>query len=80
VRGNTLRETEGEVPLLRNWTDIEATESDNITPQGVPAVSNSGAAYHRVRAEAASLRQQVAVLASQARHLAALAVRALQSK
>jgi len=56
VRGNTLIEPKGDVPLLRNWSGAGATQGGNDVPPNVAAVSDDGAMYHRLRSRAADLR------------------------
>lgn len=76
VRGNTLREPDGTVPLLRNWTGQTATEDANTVPRNASAVSESGAYYHRLRAKMAALRTRVHELLVLMRHIAMTLVRA----
>lgn len=59
VRGNRLMEPQGHTPLLRNWAGAEPVEANNAVPPGVAAVSDEGAAYHRLRGRIASLRDGV---------------------
>jgi hypothetical protein len=78
VRGNTLVEPEGDVPLLRNWTGADATESGNIVPTNAVAVSDNGATYHRLRNQAASLRAAARDAVRVTRHQVANLARALK--
>jgi len=78
VRGNTLIELSGSVPMVRNWSGTEATEADNRARPGVPAVSGSESTWHRLRAELAQLREQAHGLVGAARHRAAALARALK--
>src|SRR5271166_4793843 len=78
VRGNTLIEPVGSVPLLRDWGGAGATEDSNTVPANALAVSESGATYHRLRARFASLRTAARGLAGLARHEAAELVRGLK--
>lgn len=74
VRGNRLIEPGGSVPLVRNWTGVSASEDANIVPPNAVAVSDDGAAYHRLRARMAKFRDQAHVILGSARHqVAALA-------
>jgi hypothetical protein len=75
VTANTLIEPEGDVPLLRNWTGLEATESGNAVPANAEAVSNSGALYHRLRARLGTLRGEVHAYAGFAKDRAVALVR-----
>jgi hypothetical protein len=77
VRGNTLIEPAGSVPLVRNWGGIVATADGNIVPDGLEAVSESGATYHRLRARIAGMRSSARDAAGFARHEAAVAARGL---
>ena len=77
MRGNTLSEPAGNVPLVRNWGGVAATVHDNTVPDGVEAVSESGATYHRLRARIAALRSSAREAAGRARHGAAQATRGL---
>jgi Right handed beta helix region len=71
VRDNTLREDGPDgVPLLRNWTGREVTEQGNTVPAGTEAVSDAGVTYHRLRATAAELRDNLRELLRLARHVA----------
>jgi hypothetical protein len=73
VRGNTLHEAPGAgVPLLRNWTGAAVAEQDNTVPGDAAAVSQSGATYHRLRAEAARVRDTLTWAAGKARHVLAV--------
>jgi len=78
VDGNTLVEPEGNVPLLRNWTWVTATETANIVPSNASAVSDSGALYHRLRGGITSLRNQIQDAKGLARHQAARLARELK--
>jgi hypothetical protein len=68
VLGNTLVEPRGDVPLLRNWTGVDAAESGNTVPSNAVAVSDDGAAYHRLRARVAILREEVHAALGGVRH------------
>jgi len=70
ARGNTLVEPSGSVPLLRNWTGRAAIDDRNIMPEGIPAVTDSGSAYHRLRADLATIRDEAQALLAAARHVA----------
>jgi hypothetical protein len=76
VRGNTLRDAgAGATPLLRNWTNQDATiGANNIVPAGTDIVTDAGITWHRVRATAAEMRDTVHELYAVARHLAATVV------
>jgi len=74
LRGNTLREPAGTVPLLRNWTGQPVTASGNTVPPGVAVASDVGATYHRLRATAARFRDALHELYRRARHVAAVVV------
>jgi hypothetical protein len=74
VRGNTLIEPAGRLPMVRNWGGITATASGNTVPDGVEAVSESGATYHRLRSRLAAFARDAA---GDARHLVAIAARGL---
>jgi hypothetical protein len=78
VHGNTLIEPVGSVPLVRNWGGVGATDEDNTVPTGAVAVSESGSAYHRLRARIASLRSVVRGAAGAARHEVAEVARELR--
>lgn len=69
VRGNTLQEAQGHVPMLRNWTGLGAVESGNTMPPGTAAVSDDGATYHRLRSRLASWRDGALQAARLVRHL-----------
>ncbi len=73
VRGNTL--SGGTVPLVRNWGAVSAVAEGNIMPPGIPAVSDQGSSYHRLRASLARLRDQARHTAGAARHALAVLVR-----
>jgi hypothetical protein len=77
VSGNTFIEPVGNVPLVRNWGGVAANANGNTVPDGVEAVSESGAAYHRLRARMATLRSSARDAAGFARHEAAVAARGL---
>ena len=77
VRGNTLVEPTGDTPLVRNWTGLDADATDNRVPPGVAAVSDAGAAYHRLRAGMAALRARAGAAAGMARHGGAALARRL---
>jgi hypothetical protein len=68
VRGNRLVEASGGVALVRNWSGAVAVSADNVVPEGVVAVSDEGAGYHRLRAEAAAARAAAGGLAGAVRH------------
>ena len=68
VRGNTLAEPDGHVPLLRNWSGADAIADANTVPPNVDAVSDSGATYHRLRSRIAGLRALAHDLARTVRH------------
>jgi hypothetical protein len=68
VRGNTLVEPQGNVPLLRNWTGLDVSEAANTAPANAVAVSDSGATYHRLRARLAMWRNQAHAIVASARH------------
>jgi len=76
VRGNTLRDAgTAATPLLRNWTDQDATVApDNIVPAGTDVVTDAGITWHHVRATAAEMRDTVHELYRVARHLAATVI------
>ena len=76
VRGNTLIEPAGHVPLLRNWTGLAADAAANTVPPGVATVSDDGTTYHRLRAKLAALREQAAAAVRAARHQVAELARA----
>jgi hypothetical protein len=78
VSGNTLIEPMGSVPLVRNWSGTSAIEEGNVVPPGAAAVSEEGAAYHRLRSRIASLRTVARGLAGAARHDAAEVARGLK--
>jgi hypothetical protein len=78
VRGNTLIEPAGSVPLLRNWTGLDATTAGNDVPAGIAAVSDAGSTWHRLRAWAADLRAQAHAAAGAARHQVAVLARDLR--
>lgn len=78
VRGNTLIEPIGSVPLLRNWTGLTATEAANAVPPNARVVSEDGASYHRLLAQAASMREQLHDVLGQARHQAGQLARELK--
>lgn len=71
VHGNTLIEPRGDVPLVRNWTGLIASDSANTVPANARAVSDSGSAYHRLRSRTAKLLRQVHAILGETRHLAA---------
>ncbi len=74
VRDNRLIEPGGAVPLLRNWTAVAAVAAGNTVPPTTVAVSEDGAAYHRLRAHMAEVRAQAHAVLGLARHrIAALA-------
>jgi hypothetical protein len=75
VRGNTLIDPAGGVPLVRSWAGISAQEADNTVPPGSVAVSTWGTAYHRLRSTVASLRSQAHEAAGELRHEAAVLAR-----
>nr|WP_294518891.1 hypothetical protein [uncultured Rhodopila sp.] len=77
VRGNTLTESAGQTPMVRNWGGVAAGAYGNTVPDGVEAVSESGATYHRLRARMAALRASARDAAGFARHEAAVAARGL---
>ena len=77
VHGNTLIEPAGSVPMLRNWGGIAASASDNTVPDGLEAVSDNGAAYHRLRSRLAAWRSSAREAAGLARHQVAVAARGL---
>lgn len=68
VRGNTLVEPAGHVPLLRNWTGLAAEQAANTVPPNAAAVSDSGTTYHRLRSRLAALREQAKAAVRLARH------------
>ncbi|MDA8250979.1 MAG: hypothetical protein M0Z28_17670 [Rhodospirillales bacterium] len=76
VRGNTLVEPQGHVPLLRNWTGLSATAQANTAPPNAVVVSDSGTTYHRLRAQLAALRDELRGLAHTLRHIVGSAARA----
>ena len=78
VRGNTLIEPAGTVPLVRDWSGLAATMAGNHVPPGIEAVSTAGSAYHRLRAKLAELRDAARGLAGIARHDAAILARRLK--
>jgi hypothetical protein len=78
VRGNTLIEPGGTLPLVRNWGGVDATIEGNTVPADAVAVSDSGSAYHRLRARMASLRSAVRGAAGAARHEVAEVARGLK--
>jgi hypothetical protein len=75
VTANTLMEPAGDVPLLRNWTGLEATENGNVVPANAAAVLDSGALYHRLRSRLGTLRSEVRDIAGFAKSRAADLVR-----
>jgi hypothetical protein len=77
LRGNTLVEPMGTVPLLRNWSGVSATADGNSVPVGVEAVSDAGVTYHRLRSRAAALRAAARDMVGAARHQVANMARAL---
>ncbi len=74
VRGNTLSEAGGGVPLLRNWTGQAAVAEANVVPPGVAAVSDAGTTWHRLRARAAAARDWLWAIKAAARHALAVLV------
>lgn len=78
LRGNTLVEPTGAVPLLRNWTGIDVTADGNDVPANAVAVSDAGSAYHRLRSRAAALRAAAWNAARAARHQVATLARMLK--
>ena len=78
VDGNTLIEPRGKVPLLRDWTGVAASAADNTVPVNAVAVSDSGATYHRLRAQMALLRDQAHSIAGSARRRVAAVARGLR--
>lgn len=76
VRGNTLVEPQGHVPLLRNWTGLAAVAQDNTVPPNAAAVSDDGTTYHRMRARLAALRDEARQAARTLRHLVGSVARA----
>jgi len=76
VRGNVMEEAGPLVPLLRNWTGQPATVEGNHVSAGGETVSDAGLDYHRLRATAAGLRDQVHAAWSAARHYAGIVWRA----
>jgi len=78
VRGNSLTDPDGQTPLLRNWTGLTATMADNAVPPGTEAVSDSGSAYHRLRAKVADLREEARAAYGIMRHRVAEMARALK--
>ena len=77
VRGNTLVEPAGSVPMVRNWSGVAAAAYGNTVPDGVEAVSESGATFHRLRSRIAALRSSAREVAGNARHQVAQAARGL---
>jgi hypothetical protein len=77
VRGNRLVEPAGKVPMVRNWGGVAAAADGNTVPDGVEAVSESGATYHRLRSRMAALRSSAREAAGMARHQVAVAARGL---
>lgn len=77
VQGNTLTAPGGSVALVRNWTGAAVTETGNTVPPGTDAVSAAGATYHRLRAEAAALRDQAKDATRTLRHWLAVTARSL---
>jgi hypothetical protein len=75
VTANTLMEPAGDVPLLRIWTGLEATENGNVVPANAAAVLDSGALYHRLRSRLGTLRSEVRDIAGFAKSRAADLVR-----
>jgi hypothetical protein len=78
VQGNTLIEPRGDVPLVRNWTGLTASENANTIPANARAVSDSGSAYHRLRSRTAKLLRQVHAILGETRHLVADLARKLR--
>lgn len=78
VRGNTLVEPAGGIPLLRNWTGTDVSAVANHVPPDVLAVSDSGSAWHRLRAFAAGMRDGAHAAIGLARHQVALLARSLR--
>jgi hypothetical protein len=77
VQGNILIEAGGDVPMLRNWTSLPASESANTVPADVQAVSDRGAVYHRLRARLALLSRQAHAALAVVRQQVAAAARRL---
>jgi hypothetical protein len=77
VRGNTLIEPSGNVPMVRNWGGVAAGAYGNTVPDGVEAVSESGATYHRLRSRIAALRSSAREAAGTVRHEVAQLARGL---
>jgi hypothetical protein len=77
VQGNTLIEPHGDVPLVRNWTGLTASEKANTVPANARAVSDSGSTYHRLRSRAAKLLRQLHAILGETRHLVAQLARKL---
>jgi hypothetical protein len=77
VHGNTLVEPQGNVPLLRNWTGLTASEAANTVPANALAVSDSGATYHRLRARLAMWRDEAHAIVALAHHRVAELAREL---
>jgi len=77
VQGNTLIEAGGDVPMLRNWTSLAASESANTVPAYVQAVSDRGAVYHRLRARLALLSRRAHAELAVLRHKVAAVARRL---
>jgi hypothetical protein len=76
VRGNTLHEAPGAtVPLLRNWTGLDANAHDNTMPPDTDAVTDAGITWHRMRHAAADLRDGLTDLYHTTRHLVGTVVR-----
>jgi hypothetical protein len=78
VRGNTLVEPAGSVPLVRNWTGVAAVEENNTVPPDAVAVSETGSTYRRLRSRLASLRDAARGFAGAARHDVAEVARGLK--
>jgi hypothetical protein len=77
VHGNTLTEPAGSVPMVRNWGGATAVSYGNTVPDGVEAVSEGGATYHRLRSRMAALRSSARAAAGMARHEVAVTARGL---
>jgi hypothetical protein len=78
ISANTLEEKTGDVPLLRNWSGLTATETANVVPPNASAVSDSGTLYHHLRSAISALRGQLHDLAGSLRHQAAELARQLK--
>ena len=76
VLGNTLRASGRHSPLVCNWSGLTATGGANTFPGGAGAVSESGAYYHRMRSQLATIRNRLHDLVGLAWHIARVLTKA----